>query len=179
MALEQADGLWDLEQAPNYPSSSSNAGDPYPGTSGNTTFDGASTPDSRDYGFNDTYVAVRNISTSDIFMTADFFVVPDTVAPAHIVAVKDIPNDQGGKITVTWSASTDDISSSPIQVSFYSIWLEDTGGGDAAPPLTVRLPEGSVPESVTLAVEGWLGIGSLGATQDSIYYFLVHTPSGL
>ncbi len=171
VALEQADGRWDLEQAINW----GDDGDPYPGISGNTTFDFSSTPSSKDYNANDTYVAVRNISASGPDMTADFFVMPDTVAPAHIVAVNDIPNDQGGWITVTWSASTDDSSSSPNPVLFYSIWLEDTGGGDAAPPLTVRLPEGSVPESVTLVVEGWIGVGSLGATQDSIYYFLVHT----
>ena len=175
VALEQADGLWDLEQAPDYPYSSSDNGDPYPGISGNTTFDFSSTPSSKDYNANDTYVAVRNISASGLDMTADFFVVPDTVAPAHIVAVNDIPNDQGGWITVTWSASADDSSSSPNPVLFYSIWFEDAGGGDAAPPLTVRLPEGSVPESVTLAVEGWIGVGSLGATQDPIYCFLVHT----
>jgi len=171
VALEQADGLYDLEQ-----NEWADAGDPYPGITGNTTFDFISKPSSQDYDATDTYVAVRNISSSGLSMTADFFVLPVEVAPPQLVAINDVPEDQGGWVTASWAASEDDSDDSPNPVLFYSIWLKDTdGGGDAAAPLTVRLPEGSVPESVTLAADGWIGVGSLGAIQDSSYRFLVHT----
>ncbi|MFB0515796.1 MAG: M6 family metalloprotease domain-containing protein, partial [Candidatus Neomarinimicrobiota bacterium] len=67
VALEQADGLWDLERKMNR----GDAGDPYPGTTYNATFDAVSTPDSRDYFGGQTYVAVQNISPSEYSMTAD------------------------------------------------------------------------------------------------------------
>ncbi len=172
VALEQADGLWELERALD----SGDDGDPYPGYWNNTTFDLSSTPSSRDYDANNTYVAVRNISSSGPEMMADFFVLPVEVAPPQPVAINDVPEDQGGWVTATWAASEDDSDNSPNPVLFYSIWMKDTdGGGDAAPPLTVRLPEGSAPETVTLAADGWIGVGSLGAIQDSSYRFLVHT----
>jgi immune inhibitor A len=75
VALEQADGLWELEKD----SSAGNSGDPYPGSTDNRTFDDASTPDSDDYGFNETQVAVRNISDEGATMTADLYVTSATV----------------------------------------------------------------------------------------------------
>lgn len=68
VALEQADGLWQLE----HNSNSGNSGDPFPGSYNRRTFDDLTTPDTRDYAFNSTTVAVRNISNSASIMTADF-----------------------------------------------------------------------------------------------------------
>jgi len=70
VALEQADGLWELEKR----KSSGNNGDPYPGSTGNTTFDENSTPNSKAYGEIPTTVAVRNITISDNNITCDIFV---------------------------------------------------------------------------------------------------------
>ncbi|UCD17568.1 MAG: M6 family metalloprotease domain-containing protein [Candidatus Zixiibacteriota bacterium] len=67
VALEQADGKFDLEYGPG----SSDAGDPYPGTSGVRSFDDLSIPDSRSYNGITTEVSVWNISDPDSIMTAN------------------------------------------------------------------------------------------------------------
>ncbi len=68
VALEQADGLWQLEQNSN----TGNSGDPFPGSTNNTTFSAASTPPSDAYSGTQTFVTVTNISASAEFMTCDF-----------------------------------------------------------------------------------------------------------
>jgi immune inhibitor A len=68
VALEQADGLWQMEQNAN----TGNSGDPFPGSSSVTTFSAASTPSSDDYSGTQTFVTVTNISASGEFMTCDF-----------------------------------------------------------------------------------------------------------
>ncbi len=60
VALEQADGNWDLEQniSPGDP------GDPYPGSSGNSAFSNKSTPDSKNYAGVATGVKITRIKES-------------------------------------------------------------------------------------------------------------------
>jgi len=70
VALEQADGRWDMEKNVNR----GDAGDPFPGTTYNRHFDSYSVPDSKDYDFQVTYVGVKNISNSQDTMYADLFV---------------------------------------------------------------------------------------------------------
>ncbi len=75
VALEQADGLWQLESTVpfgyvNY------SNDPYPGTSNNRTFNGSSVPNSGSYAETETYVAVANVSNSGDTMTCDVLVSP-------------------------------------------------------------------------------------------------------
>jgi hypothetical protein len=82
VALEQADGLYQLEQS----LSSGNNGDPYPGSTSNTTFTPSTTPGTNAYNGANTYVAVTNISASAPAMTADFQV--------SLVSDLDDPNDQ-------------------------------------------------------------------------------------
>ncbi|MCE5273384.1 M6 family metalloprotease domain-containing protein [bacterium] len=65
--IEEADGKDDLDKAANW----GDAGDPFPGSSGAVSFDDGTYPNSRDYDGNATGVAVRNISSSGPFMTAD------------------------------------------------------------------------------------------------------------
>ncbi|MFZ5432400.1 MAG: M6 family metalloprotease domain-containing protein [Calditrichota bacterium] len=92
VALEQADGLWQLEQDAN----DGNSGDPYPGSTSRLIFDSTTTPDSRDYNGNNTQVMVRSISASAPTMTADLWVgVQPTIALAA-------PN--GGEVLPTGSA---------------------------------------------------------------------------
>lgn len=57
VALEQADGNWDLELGENR----GDAGDPFPGESNNQTFNNNSTPNSRNYGDQNTEVSITNI----------------------------------------------------------------------------------------------------------------------
>ena len=70
VALEQADGNWDLEQNVNV----GDAGDPWPGTTANTNFNNNSTPNSQSYAFENTHVGVDNISNAQPTMSADLLV---------------------------------------------------------------------------------------------------------
>jgi immune inhibitor A len=67
VALEQADGDWDME----HDSNSGDPADPWPGTTNNTEFSEFSTPDSKRYNQTSTQTAVWNISASDSDMTAN------------------------------------------------------------------------------------------------------------
>jgi immune inhibitor A len=70
VALMQADNNWGLENN----TSSGDAGDPFPGTSNNTTFTPLTNPNSNAYDGSNTLVGATNISAAGPTMTADFFV---------------------------------------------------------------------------------------------------------
>jgi len=86
VALVQADGQRNLEHKQNR----GDAGDPYPGTSGNTAFSHSTTPNSDSYTSQDTCVSVTAISGSAPTMTASI-----TVRCGKGIAkeVKDGPKD--------------------------------------------------------------------------------------
>jgi immune inhibitor A len=75
VALEQADGLWQLESTRPF-GPVSYVGDPFPGITGKRTFNGSSVPNSNSYATSPTYVAVQNVSNSLPVMTCDLFVSP-------------------------------------------------------------------------------------------------------
>ena len=70
VALEQADNLFQMEKN----SSNGDAGDPYPGSTTNTSFSPVSGPNSNSYSASSSFVAITNISPSSSTMTADFTV---------------------------------------------------------------------------------------------------------
>jgi len=149
-------------------------------------------------------------------------VLPPPIGPPEILSIDDVPDDQGGWVTVLWKASKDDDFFSDTPVSFYSIWLRNNspngvafdenevllrrvekGGSDGMTVVTEELHVGEKNlenadvkslELLNMAVDieneitmparlnrvmsdggSWIGIGTIGATQDSIYEFLVHT----
>ena len=75
VALEQADGLWQLESTRPF-GAVGYVGDPFPGSTNKRTFNGGSVPNSNSYAGSQTYVAVQNVSNSLAVMTCDFLVSP-------------------------------------------------------------------------------------------------------
>lgn len=127
VALEQADGLWQLEQH----MSAGDGGDPYPGTMVNRSFTAATTPDSRDYANNDTQCAVELIPNSansvDVYLRVG---VPDSLEP--MVLQIDLINP-----------STARLSWAPVEnATVYEIWRSVSMGFPAhqAPWQTVGAP---------------------------------------
>ena len=101
LQLEQADGRFDMEKN----LSSGNAGDPYPGTSGNTRFDSTSNPNSNWYsGFTGipSGVNISNISASGPVMTFSFGTTqpppPPPPPPCPSDTTVKVGRKQSGKI---------------------------------------------------------------------------------
>jgi immune inhibitor A len=101
VALEQADGDWDLEQGSNY----GDPGDPWPGAAGATEFDYWSIPDSRDYAFEATGVSASGIPPAADTVTIHFEVadlgVEDGGSGTGGISV--ISNPSRGEIRLTAS----------------------------------------------------------------------------
>ena len=95
VALEQADGLFQLEHA----TSMGNAADPFPGSLNATSFSSSTSPNSNSYTSGQTSVAVTNISASGSNIIADLIVglaagVDDDggVLPEQFMLSQNYPN---------------------------------------------------------------------------------------
>lgn len=84
--LMEADGLGHLHNGANR----GDAGDPYPGSTNNVTFNSSSNPHSKSYAGSNTCVAVTNISASAATMTARLAVKCFTKLPKEIIKDKEI-----------------------------------------------------------------------------------------
>jgi hypothetical protein len=106
VALEQADGLWDLEKKADY----GDAGDPFPGSTAATYFDATTTPSSDSYTDGTSFVKIDNISASGSTMSADLVVSfsssadPDTdpLLPQSIILDQNYPNPFNPSTTVSF-----------------------------------------------------------------------------
>jgi len=103
VALEQADGLFQLDQNQN----NGNSGDPFPGSTDARSFNSTTAPNSLGYTGLVSFVTVSNISNSGSLMTADFSVslisgLTDDVRPEGAVWARNYPNpfNAGTKIEV-------------------------------------------------------------------------------
>ncbi|UCD36956.1 MAG: choice-of-anchor D domain-containing protein [Fidelibacterota bacterium] len=115
VALEQADGLWNLEQWGNQ----GDSGDPFPGVTGNTAFHALSTPNSKDYNDDQTCVVVNNISNSASTMTADLGVTPPIIGVA--------PDALGAELlTGATDTQTLTISNTGSGILFYTLASEES-----------------------------------------------------
>lgn len=131
VALEQADGNWNLEKKNNR----GDAGDSYPGSSGKTSFSASTVPDSKNYSAVPTNVAVLNISASALTMTADFQ-ISGTTGP-YLQLLSPI----GGEVWETYSTKQITWDASGFTGTLHLEYTTDNGSswtsiGDAsaAPP---------------------------------------------
>jgi immune inhibitor A len=89
VALVQADNRKDLEAASNR----GDAGDPYPGTTGNSTFTNTSAPNSKSYAGQNTCVAITGISASGPVMSANVKVKCGIKRPKEVFKDKELAKD--------------------------------------------------------------------------------------
>ncbi|MCB2199824.1 M6 family metalloprotease domain-containing protein [bacterium] len=99
VAIEQADGNWSLE----HDSGSGDGGDPFPGSTNATAFDGQSIPSSNSYNGDPTFVGIVNISPSAETMSANVVLTP-LPAPHTLDYTIDV---ESGEATFSWMMDGD------------------------------------------------------------------------
>ncbi|MCK9279010.1 MAG: M6 family metalloprotease domain-containing protein [Melioribacteraceae bacterium] len=161
VALEQADGLWELEKKTN----KGNAGDPFPGNSNNTQFNFNSTPSSYFYAKENFPVQINNISFSNYIAKADFE-IPQALTinsnikqgwniislplNTHEKNIKNLLNDPNGKI---WLFDDGYLNTNLPQAG-YGYWYK-------SPEEKVVIYNGFKIDNKINVKQGWNLIGSL------------------
>ena len=146
VALEQADGLWELEQKQSY----GDEEDPFPGPSSQNAdaFNYWTIPDSRDYSFEDTYVEVSSIPESADTVNVYFSVDQTGISEGDI----------SGAPGVLTMAANPASGSAVFHISHgggeASLEIFDISGRAVAVILDGELPQGDY----TLSWEGSTGI---------------------
>lgn len=160
VTLMEADGFWQLLQASG---NRGDAGDAYPGSTGNTTFDGSSAPSSASHNGTPTNVFVTNISAPGLQMSALMRaddVLLDTDPPPgpaaySLVLDQNVPNPFNPSTTIRFSL--------PI-ASSVSLNVYDVAGRLVVNLVNDYKPAG--PQQVT-----WDGTTSRGGRAASGVYF--------
>ncbi|MFZ5979760.1 MAG: M6 family metalloprotease domain-containing protein [Candidatus Zixiibacteriota bacterium] len=108
VALEQADGLYQMEHHLNC----GDAGDPYPGNTGNLEFGGNSLPDADSYVYGVSSFVLNNISASDSVMYFDVTINlstgidnPVTILPQTINLNQNYPNPFNPETRIEYSVT--------------------------------------------------------------------------
>ncbi len=122
VALEQADGLFDLDIKYNF----GDEGDPFPGERYKYAFNAVSTPNSNSYTDGGSFVMVDNISLSDSIMQADFIVgfsstIPDPEEPPQLPNAMELMQNFPNPFNPTTSISYTISNNSIIQLVIYNI----------------------------------------------------------
>ena len=120
VALEQADGLYELEHATGL----GDGADPWPGSLNRTTFSGATSPSSDSYLSGGSFVAVDNISASAATMYADLIVGvaastedEDIRLPNEFSLSQNYPNPFNPTTTIEFSL----LSASDVRLDIYNL----------------------------------------------------------
>lgn len=109
VAVEQADGLFELEKYYDY----ADASDPFPGGTTKRTFDNTTTPSTNSYTNTATKVALKNISDSASTMTADVYVT-------------DVGNVQGINVSPSLLTFNTTYGAAPMPSDSFTITNNDT-----------------------------------------------------
>ena len=144
--LMQADGNRDLNNNRNR----GDAGDPFPGSSNNHTFDGYTNPNSRDYSLQQTYVGVRRISASDTTMTADLDVGTRSYIGISGIKLAETAGDNG-------NGRVDPGETGNVLISLSNVYPTALSGG------TISLASSSSDVVVDTASRA-LSVGGLSST---------------
>jgi immune inhibitor A len=158
VALEQADGLYELE----HKSGSGDNSDCFPGSLNQTDFNGASSPSSDGYGSGGSFVAVENISVAGETMTADLIVGiaasvedDDITLPANYSLEQNYPNPFNPNTNIAFDLA----ERATVKLEVFNILGQQ-----------VRvLIDGSVAGGTTIAV--WDATDQSGSTVASGTYF--------
>ncbi len=111
VAIEQADGLWELE----HKLDNGDANDPFPGGTNTTTFDATTTPSSDSYTSGTSFVKVDNISPSGSVMYADLIVslsadinddLDRTLLPMSVELEQNYPNPFNPSTQISFTTTT-------------------------------------------------------------------------
>lgn len=120
VALVQADNLWEMEKKLGY----ADNGDPFPGSTANSNFSGATSPNSNSYSGTGTSVSVVNISNSGATMTADITVgIPQGITeydyplPGRIRLLGNIPNPFNPATAIKFEL----LEEAPVKLEVYNI----------------------------------------------------------
>ncbi len=119
VALEQADGLFELE----HDIDQGDAADPFPGTGNKTSFDAASSPNSDSYTNGTSFVGVQNIGASGIIINANLVVgfaagiEDEPLLPSSYGLEQNYPNPFNPSTTIGFSLP----ASSEVKLDVYNL----------------------------------------------------------
>lgn len=172
VALEQADGLHELESNVDR----GDAGDVFPGSTNNRTWNGASHPESSSYyRTTATNIGVVNISNSAATMTADLLVSGGAPATPS-VSVNDVTVTEGnsGTVNATFTVSLSAAAPSAASVSWATANGTATAGSDyVAASGVVNFATGESTKTVTVQVNGDTAVEAA-----ETFYVNLTNPSG-
>jgi len=125
VALEQADGFYQLEDTSHPTSNYGDGGDPFPGTTSQVSFNAVSSPNSDAYVGGTSFVSVDNISVVSDTIEADLLVGfasgigddDDYQLPNSIDLAQNYPNPFNPSTTISFNAE----SSAHVSLEVYNI----------------------------------------------------------
>ncbi len=123
VALEQADGMWDIEKKTISGNKGDN-GDVFKAVVGRDRFDGTTTPNSHAYSGSTSYIGVQDITASNDTIFADLLVAlsssvddPDPIIPQEIALQQNYPNPFNPETTIDFSVAAE----SRVQLEIFNI----------------------------------------------------------